>query len=220
MSRFLAVLWLAFLALATPAFAQTFPPRPEAPVLDQAGLLRPEQLLDIQSKSEALHAQTGRAFVVATVNSLEGYPIEDYAYRLGRAWKIGDEKRDDGVLLLVAPNEKKVWIATGYGAEGFLPDILAGRITREIILPRFREGDMGGGIVAGADAIIRQMSADPEDAQRNVADARATARERSGDGAGFLPVLFIVIIFFAIIGSIARRAGGRRYRSRRYRDRQ
>ena len=70
----------------------------------------------------------GRQFVVATVNSLEGYPIQDYAYRLGRAWKIGSAKNNDGVLLLVAPNERKVWIATGYGAGGFMTDAMAGVI--------------------------------------------------------------------------------------------
>ena len=114
-------------------------------------------------------------FVVATVNSLEGYPIEDYAYRLGRAWKIGSAKEDNGVLLLVAPKEHKVWIATGYGAGGFLTDAMAGVITREAILPKFKAGDMGGGIEAGADAIIKQMSLPPEEAQKNIAAARTGA---------------------------------------------
>ena len=100
------LLWLALTALAAPAAAQTFPERGREPVVDQANLLRPEQELDLKSKSEALYAQTGRQFVVATVNSLEGRPIEEYGYRLGRHWRIGDEKRDDGVFLLVAPNEK------------------------------------------------------------------------------------------------------------------
>ena len=96
------------------------------------------QVADLTSKSQALEAQTGRQFVVATVNSLEGYPIEDYAYRLGRAWKIGSAKENNGVLLLVAPKEHKVWIATGYGAGGFLTDAMAGVITREAILPKFK----------------------------------------------------------------------------------
>ena len=125
-----SALLLALFALAAPAAAQTFPPL-TGRVVDQANLLRPEQVLDLTSKSEALEAQTGRQFVVATVNSLEGHPIEDYAYQLGRAWKIGNEKKDDGVILLVAPNERKVWIATGYGAGGFLTDAMSGIIIRE-----------------------------------------------------------------------------------------
>ena len=91
MTRFLAVLLLALFALAAPAAAQHFPPL-TGRVVDQAHLLRPEQVVDLTSKSEALEAQTGRQFVIATVNSLEGYPIEDYAYRLGRAWGIGQQE--------------------------------------------------------------------------------------------------------------------------------
>jgi uncharacterized protein len=74
------------LCLATPASAQTFPPNNGSPVVDQVGILTPEQVADLKSKAEALYAQSGRAFAVATVNSLEGYPVEVYAYRLGRDW--------------------------------------------------------------------------------------------------------------------------------------
>ena len=91
MKHFFAALLLAFFALAAPAAAQTFPPL-TGRVVDQAHLLTPEQVADLTSKSAALEAQSGRQFVVATVNGLEGYPIEDYAYRLGRAWKIGSAK--------------------------------------------------------------------------------------------------------------------------------
>jgi uncharacterized protein len=202
--------------LATPAAAQTFP-KLTGRVVDQADLLRPEQELDLSSKSEALEAQTGRQFVVATVKSLEGYPIEDYAYRLGRAWKIGDEKRDDGVILLVAPNERKVWIATGYGAGAFLTDAMSGVIVREDILPYFKKNppDYGGGITAGADAIIKQMSLPPEEAQRNLNQAEQRQKAQQNKGAGIVPVIFIMIIFFTIVGSLSRRARGRRYRTRR-----
>jgi uncharacterized protein len=86
-TRLLAVLWLALVALATPAAAQTFP-QLTGRVVDQANLLRPEQELDLSSKSAALEAQTGRQFVVATVNSLEGRTIEDYGYRLGRSFQF------------------------------------------------------------------------------------------------------------------------------------
>ncbi|MFL6747676.1 MAG: TPM domain-containing protein, partial [Sphingomicrobium sp.] len=93
---------LALVALAAPAAAQTFPPL-TGRVVDQAHLLTPEQVADLTNKSAALETATGgRQFVVATVGSLEGYPIEDYGYRLGRAWKLGSAKNNDGVLLLVA----------------------------------------------------------------------------------------------------------------------
>ena len=209
--RCAALLLLLLALVAAPASAQTFPEL-TGRVVDQANLLSPQQELDLTSKSEALEAQTGRQFVVATVDSLEGREIEDYGTALGRHWGIGREQEDDGVILLVAPNEKKVRIETGYGAEGFLPDILAGRIIRNAILPRFREGDMAGGIMTGADAILQQMSLPAEQAQQNIAEAERQQAER-GDGPGFIPVLVIVIIFFAIIASLAKAAGGRRYRA-------
>jgi uncharacterized protein len=214
--QILAVLWLALVALAVPATAQTFPPL-SGRVVDQAHLLTPAQVVDISSKSEALEAQTGRQFVVATVNNLEGYPIEDYAYRLGRAWKIGDEKRDDGVLLLVAPNERKVWIATGYGAGAFLTDAMSGLITRGAILPHFKQNppDYGGGITAGADAIIKQMSLPAAEAQKNVAAAQQAQQQRQHASGGALPLVFWLFVIGFVVLSHFRRVGGRRYRTSR-----
>ena len=207
---------ISFLFFATAALAQTFPPL-TGRVVDQAHLLNPAQVADLTSKSEALEAQSGRQFVVATVNSLEGYPIEDYAYRLGRAWKIGSAKNNDGVLLLVAPNERKVWIATGYGAGGFMTDAMAGVITREAILPHFKQQppDYGGGIEAGADAIIKQMSLPADEAAKNVAAAQQAQQQRQHSGGNPLPVIFWIMVIAFVILSHFRRAVGRRYRSRR-----
>jgi uncharacterized protein len=213
--RFLAALMLALLALAAPAIAQTFPPL-TGRVVDQAHLLSAAQVQDLTSKSEALQTQSGRQFVVATVTSLEGYPIEDYAYRLGRAWKIGSAKNNDGVVLVVAPNEHKVWIATGYGAGGYLTDAMSGVIIREAILPHFKQSppDYGGGIEAGTDAIVKQMSLPPEEAQKNVANAEKAQQQRQHSGGSALPGIF----WFMIIGFVAlshfRRGAGRRYRTR------
>ena len=201
-------------SLVAPAFAQTFPTL-SGRVVDQANLLRPEQELDISSKSAALEAQTGRQLVVATVNSLEGRPIEDYGYRLGRHWKIGDEKRDDGVILLVAPNEKKVRIETGYGARVFLTDAVSSIIIREAILPRFKAGDFGGGITAGTDAIVKQMSLSPAEATKRAAEAGQREQARAGQGGGWIPVIFWMMVILFVIMSMARRAAGRRYRRRR-----
>ena len=216
MSRFFAVLWLVLLALAAPAAAQNFPANNGSPVVDQADLLRPEQEFDLKSKAQALHAQTGRAFVVATVRSLEGHEIEDYGGRLLRHWKVGDEKRDDGVILLVAPHERKVRIETGYGAEGFLPDILAGRIIRDTIAPRFKAGDMGGGIMAGADAVIRQMSLSADEASKTIATTSQAEQQRRRSGGGGLPLIFWAMILGFVLLSMVRRVagGGRRYRRR------
>ena len=207
--RLVAALWLALFAM--PAAAQTFPAL-TGRVVDQADLLRPEQELDLTSKLAALETQTGRQFVVATIKSLEGRTIEDYGYRLGRTWAIGDKEKDDGVILLVAPNEKKVRIETGYGARVFLTDAVSSVIIREDILPRFKNGDLPGGIMAGSEAVITTLQLSPQEAARRAQEAGASAKKREID-VNPIPVIIIVIIFFTIIGSIARRAGGRRYHS-------
>ena len=102
-----AALWLAVLVIATPASAQTFPAL-TGRVVDQANLLDPAQEAALTAKLAAVEQRSGRQFVVATLASLEGRTIEDYGYRLGRTWQVGDEAEDDGVLLIVAPNERKV----------------------------------------------------------------------------------------------------------------
>lgn len=214
MARILAVLWLTVLVAVSPAHGQTFP-KLTGRVVDQAQLLSPAQVVDITSKSEALETASGRQFVVATVNSLEGRTIEDYGYRLGREWGIGQKEEDDGVILLVAPNERKVRIETGYGARVFLTDAVSSVIIRESILPRFKQGDMGGGIVAGADKIIEMMKLPPEEAARRADQIGATEVKRQRSGAGFVPVILIVVLFFVVIGMIASRRGGKRYHRRK-----
>ena len=213
MTRYIIALLLALALLPAHAAAQTFPANNGSPVVDQADILRPEQELDLKSKSEALYARTGRAFAVATVKSLEGYPVEDYAYRLGRYWKLGSAKDNDGVLLLVAPNEHKVTIATGYGAGEYMTDAMSGIIIRTAILPRFKAGDYGGGIEAGADQIIKQMSLPAADAQKNVAAAKQAQQSRRRASGGALPAIFWAMIIGFVVLSMFRRAGGRRFRS-------
>ena len=214
MTRFLAVLWLALVAFAAPVSAQHFPANNGSPVVDQAHLLTPEQLVDLKSKAEALYAQTGQAFAIATVDSLEGYDVDDYAYRLGRAWGLGQKGTNEGVLLLVAPKERKVSIATGYGAGGNMTDAMSGIIIRENILPHFKQNDYGGGIEAGADAIIKQMSLSSDQAKANATKAAQAQQSRRHSGGGVLPGIFWAMIIAFVVLSLFRRAGGRRYRAR------
>ena len=216
MKQILAVLWLALFALATPTAAQTFPPL-SGRVVDQAHLLTPAQVQDLTSKSEALEAQSGRQLVVATVNSLEGYPIEDYGYRLGRAWGIGQKGKDNGVILLVAPNEHKVRIEVGYGSTAYLTDAMSGLIIREDILPHFKQSppDYGGGIEAGADALVKQLSLPPDEAAKNVAAATQTQQRRQHSGGSPLPGIFWLMVIGFVVLSHFRRGVGRRYRGRR-----
>jgi len=213
MTRLLALALL--FAVPTAAVAQTFP-QLTGRVVDEAHLLTPEQVQDLTTKSQTLETQTGRQLVVATVNSLQGYPVEDYGYKLGRAWGIGQKDKDNGVILLVAPNEHKVRIEVGYGVTPVLTDAMSGLIIREDILPHFKQdpADYGGGIEAGADALVKQLSLPPEEAQKNVASAEQASQRRQHSSGSPLPFIFWLMVFGFVVLSHFRRGRGRRYRSR------
>ena len=206
------------LLLAAPASAQNFPAL-SGRVVDAAELLDPAQEAELTQRLEALERASSRQLVVATVPSLEDRPIEDYGYQLGRHWKIGQSEANNGTILLVAPNERKVRIEVGYGLEPILTDALSHQIIQQQILPRFREGDMAGGIMAGAAELITQLGAPPEQAeQRAIAAAEAQQSEgnESGVGERFVGFLFWVIVLFFVIGPMLFRGRrGRRYRRRR-----
>ncbi len=202
--------WLiAFFIFVAPAFAQTFPPL-TGRVVDNAHLLSISQTVDLTSKLAALEAGTGRQLVVATVPSLQGRTIEDYGYKLGRTWAVGQKGKDDGVILLVAPNERRVRIETGYGARVFLTDAVSSVIIRDVITPKFKAGDMGGGIVAGTDQLVQFMSLPAAEMHKRAA-AAAQQQKRSNDSPGFVPIIFWIIIILFVIMPIVRRASGRRY---------
>ena len=215
LTSWLAALLLALVAVASPAAAQTFP-QLTGRVVDDAHILTPAQVTDLTSKSAALEAQTGRQLVVATVPSLQGYPIEDYGYRLGRAWGIGQKGKNNGVILLVAPTEHKVRVEVGYGATVFLTDAMSGLIIRGAILPHFKQNppDYGGGIEAGADALIKQMSLPADQAAKNVAAAEQAQQQRAHSGGNPLPVIFWLLVIGFVVLSHIRRSAGRRYRPR------
>lgn len=210
--------WIAALLLllsAGAAMAQTFPPL-SGRVVDGAGVLSAAEVQQLTQLSEQVEQASTRQFVVATVPDLQGYPIEDYGYRLGRAWKIGQGEANNGVILLVAPKERKVRIEVGYGLEPIVTDALASVIVNQTILPRFRAGDMGGGIVAGAQAIGEQLKLPLEAAeQRAQAQVKASAgkrQNRASNGDIAVAVFWAVVIVFVVLPLVASRAKGRRFR--------
>ena len=158
-----------------------------------------------------LEKQSGRQLVIATVPDLQGYDISDYTYQLGRHWGIGDKEKNDGVVFVVAPNERKVWISTGYGAEGILTDALTARIVRNDIIPRFKAGDMPGGIAAGTDALVKQLSLPPEEARKLAAQAAKDAKS-SDDGISPVLIFWIIVLLFIILPMFFGKHKGRRYR--------
>jgi uncharacterized protein len=208
------LLLLAALLFAVPAGAQTFPEL-TGRVVDQANLLPPEQEAELTQRLEALEQASSRQLVVATVSSLEDYPIEDYGYRLGRHWKIGQEGANNGILLLIAPNERKVRIEVGYGLEGIMTDALSSLIIQREILPRFRADDYPGGIVAGADAIIEQLQAPPEAAEQRALEAAEAQRSGGGGGSIFVLAFWMITLAFILIPMLSRGFRGKKYRGRR-----
>jgi uncharacterized protein len=208
------------LLVAAPAAAQTYPAL-SGRVVDQAELLSPAQEAELSTRLEALERASSRQLVVATVSSLEDVPIEDYGYQLGRHWRIGQGNINNGVILLVAPNERRVRIEVGYGLEPVITDALSSQIVDRQILPRFRQNDYAGGIIAGADALIQQLGAPPEAAEQRAVAAARTAqndrgqRSRRGGGFPFSLIFWILILLFVIIPLIRSGHSGRSYRRRR-----
>jgi len=193
------------------ALAQSFPEL-TGRVVDAADLLDPAMEAALIQKSEQLEQTTGRQLVVATVPDLEGREISDYGYQLGRHWGVGDRETNSGVLLLVAPNERRLTIQVGYGLEPILTDALSGRIIRDTITPRFKADDYPGGINAGVNEIVRILELPPEE-QRKVAAAAASENQRhSGRDFGSAIFFIIFILLFVVLPTFGRMRGGRRYR--------
>jgi uncharacterized protein len=216
---FLRTLLLTLALLLVPQFAtaQTFPPL-SGRVVDAANLLDPAQKQQLEALSVDVEKVAQRQFVVATIPDLQGYPIEDYGYKLGRAWGIGQKDANNGIILIVAPNERKVRIEVGYGLEPIMTDALSQTIIDDQILPKFRGGDMAGGIVAGAQAIAEQMKAPPEAAEARVkaaAQAPQAARSSSSSSDGFVAIFWIIILLFIVLPIVFRGARGKRYRGGR-----
>lgn len=214
---YLALVALAFataLLTTLPATAQSFPAL-TGRVVDAANILPPAVETELGGKLAALEVQSQRQLVVATIPDLQGYPIEDYGYRLGRHWGIGDKGRDDGAVLLVAPNAREVRIEVGYGLEPVLTDALSSQIINQSILPRFKTGDYPGGITAGADAIIAQLRLPQEEARTIAAAATRNATAPAG-GEQIASWIFwgFAALFFVLPAIMSTLRGGRRLRGR------
>jgi uncharacterized protein len=201
---------LFLLALLGPALAQNFPAL-TGRVVDAANLLNAEQRAALEAKLKAHEDKSTDQLVVATVPSLGDTSVEDYANRLFRHWHLGQKEKNNGALLLVAPNERKVRIEVGYGLEGALTDALSGVIIRTAIAPRFKTGDFAGGINAGVDAVLSVLTGDADEWQR-----WAKVREDSQGELDWITIAITLVILFIIIRAFFRSGGGpgRYHRSR------
>ena len=217
MNKALGLLIALLLALTgQAAVAQNFP-KLTGRVVDEANLLDPQQEAALSAKLEGLEARTKRQLVVTTLASLEGYEISDYGYRLGRAWAIGQDgkgetEKDNGAILIVAPNERKLRIEVGYGLEPVLTDGLSSTIIRNDITPRFKEGDFAGGINAGVDRIVTQFELPADEAAKIASAAQQYNKRDKGIPVGAI-IFILFMIFFVFLPMIrSTNGGGRKHR--------
>ena len=173
--------------------AQTLP-KPAGRVTDLANVIDPATEADLDRRLDALEQKTSSEVAVVTVASLEGVPVEDYAVRLFKEWGIGQAKQDNGVLVLVAPNEREMRIEVGYGLEGILPDGLAGQIIRDQFIPRFRDNDYNGGIRDGVARVVDIV----EKQQVLTAEELAKFNETNADDAPAWIIIPFMGLFVAI----------------------
>ena len=186
----LLLLWAAALQ-AAPTF-----PALSGRVVDEAALMSRKQAHQLTQQLAAFEKRSGIQLVVVSVDSLDGETIEEYGYQLGRHWGIGQKGKNNGVLLLIAQDERKVRIEVGYGLEGALPDAIAANIIQTRILPAFKRGDMVAGVVAGSQSIMKALAGEYQPVEQPKSDS---------DGG---PWLFILVVIAMIVLHNLRGGGG------------
>jgi uncharacterized protein len=192
--------------LATAALALNFPAL-TGRVVDEANVLDQATRNALTQKLADLETKTTDQFVVVTLKSLQGTSIEDFGYQLGRYWGVGQKGKNNGVLLIVAPNERKVRIEVGYGLEGTLTDALTKVIIEGAIVPRFRANDIAGGITRGANDVIQVLSGDAELLKPLTATRNAPRRSSPDDRNALLSFLiWLAVVSFILFVTMSRRS--------------
>lgn len=176
------------------------------PVVDQANILNPQEKQRLEAQLRNIYQQGFAQAAVVIVPTTNGVPIFDYALQVAEKWQLGNKDIDDGLLMVVAVNDRDMYILTGYGLEGVLPDAAVNRIIREDITPLFKQNNYGAGVIAGVDALKTRLTADPE----VLARADAQAAERSAQqGSDELPSPIFLFIMAMIFGSFITSIFGR-----------
>ena len=170
MARRAALASIAWVCLICAVAAQTLSfPSLTSRVVDEAAVLNMTDRAAFTESLAGLETKTTDQLVVVTLKSLQGTSVEDYGYQLGRRWQIGQKDKNNGVLLIVVPSERKIRIEVGYGLEGTLTDAISRIIIENSILPRFKAGDVPGGIKRGVEDIIQVLGGDAAGLQQRIA---------------------------------------------------
>lgn len=187
------ILIISLLAISLFSFALSFP-KLSGRVVDDANIFSSSQENQLTSLLVGLEKDSDIQAVVASVRSLEGYAIEDYSIRLAEEWKIGSKSSDNGLIILIAPNERDVRIEVGYGLEHKLTDGVSGYILRNDIIPNFRNGSYFNGVKAGLITINNVMTGKTSISQADI--RRSQAREKKGSSVGYFIFLIIISLLF------------------------
>ncbi|MEW5710489.1 MAG: YgcG family protein, partial [Pseudomonadota bacterium] len=194
-----AALFLLAALAALPVQAQAPVPELRARVTDLTGTLSAGERRALEQRLEAFEKEKGSQIAVLIVPTVRPETIEQYAIRVAERWKLGREGIDDGVLVLVAKEDRELRIEVGYGLEGALPDAIAKRIIDEVVVPRFRQGDFYGGLSAGVERIIAVIQGEPLPPPRE-------GKSRRGPPAAALEFLFVAGFFLVTFGGLVLRA--------------
>jgi uncharacterized protein len=195
---------LLLAVLATIASAQPNFPELTGRIVDNARLLKPEDRAAIEAELAALEQKSSDQLVVVTLPSLQGYEIEDFGYQLGRKWGIGQAGRNNGVLLIVAPNERRVRIEVGRGLEPIVTDLLSKLVIENTILPAFRRGDSSGGVRAGVRDLKDVLLGDAEGVKERAKGGRKPTGLDTHSG---ILLAFWIAVFLFVLYAVARNAG-------------
>jgi uncharacterized protein len=191
----------ALLLVAAAAAAQAPVPPLKSRVTDLTGTLTPDQRAAIEAKLATFETKKGSQVAVLIVGTIKPETIEQYSLRVAEQWKLGRKRVDDGALLIVAKEDRKLRIEVGRGLEGAIPDAIAKRIVSDVIVPRFRENDFYGGITAGVDRILRTIEGEPLPPPKK--------EERSDRGDNWENLLLVGFILVVFVGGILRAVFGR-----------
>lgn len=210
MKRLLIPIFFLATLFASAQIEKAIPDAPNPPrlVVDLTGTLTADQLSALEAKLVAYDDSTSNQVAVIIVPTTGDYDIAEYSFALGRKWGIGNKEFNNGVVFLIAKNDRKVFIAPGYGLEGAIPDITAKQIIDNIVVPNFRGNDFYGGINAGTDALIQA-------AQGEYKAPEGYGKRGRQKKIPLLAIIIVIIIIWTIISKIGGGGGGGSFMSRR-----
>lgn len=201
LARWLALPALSLLLFSSGALAEVTVPPLRGPMTDLTGTLTPEQVASLDQQLRAFEAKKGSQIAVLIVPTTQPETIEQYSIRVAETWKLGRRGVDDGALVLVAKDDRAVFIQVGYGLEGVLSDVLTNRIVEQVIVPRFRTGDFFGGLTEGVTRMTALIEGEP--LPEPTRSQRGAPR---GDAFGTALPLLLLVVFVG--GSVLRRMLG------------